>query len=29
VVRIAAHFFTTLEDIDYVLDCFLKHPNPK
>jgi selenocysteine lyase/cysteine desulfurase len=29
VVRIAAHFFTTLEDIDYVLDCFLKHLNPK
>ena len=24
VVRIAAHFFTTLEDIDYVLDCFVK-----
>jgi len=28
-VRIAAHFFTTLEDIDYILDCFLKHLNPK
>jgi selenocysteine lyase/cysteine desulfurase len=24
VVRIAAHFFTTLQDIDYVLDCFVK-----
>ena len=24
VVRIAAHFFTTLEDIDHVLDCFVK-----
>ena len=23
-VRIAAHFFTTLEDIDHVLDCFVK-----
>ena len=28
-VRIAAHFFITLEDIDYILDCFLKHLNPK
>ncbi len=24
VVRIAPHFFTTLEDIDHVLDCFVK-----
>jgi len=24
VVRIAPHFFTTLEDIDYVLDCYVK-----
>jgi hypothetical protein len=23
-VRIAAHFFTTQEDIDRVLDCFVK-----
>jgi hypothetical protein len=28
-VRIAAHFFTTLEDIDYILDRFLKHLNAK